>query len=30
VEHAARLERALAHEPDPHIDWEGLIEQRVA
>ncbi len=21
VEHAARLERALAHEPDPHIDW---------
>lgn len=30
VEHAARLRRALAHEPDPHIDWEGLIEQRVA
>jgi rubrerythrin len=30
VEHAARLERALAHEPDPHIDWEQLLERRVA
>jgi rubrerythrin len=28
-EHAARLERALAHEPDPHIDWETVLgEQR--
>ena len=25
-EHAALLERALAHEPDPHIDWERALE----
>jgi rubrerythrin len=30
VEHAARLERALAHEPDPHIDWEQVLEARAA
>ncbi len=24
-EHAARLERALAHEPDPRIDWEAVL-----
>ncbi len=25
VEHAQKLERALAHVPDPHIDWEKLL-----
>jgi len=25
VEHAEKLERALAHVPDPHIDWEKLL-----
>jgi rubrerythrin len=30
VEHAARLERALAHEPNPHIDWEQVLSDRAA
>jgi rubrerythrin len=25
VEHAEKLERALEHVPDPHIDWEKLL-----
>jgi rubrerythrin len=28
AEHAARLERALAAEPDPRIDWEQLYDAR--
>ena len=24
--HVKRVERALAHEPDPHIDWEAAFE----
>lgn len=30
VEHAARLERALAHEPNPHIDWEQVLAGQAA
>lgn len=27
AEHAARLERVLAAEPDPHIDWERVFDR---
>lgn len=30
AEHVRRVERALAHEPDPHIDWEVALEARSA
>jgi rubrerythrin len=30
AEHAERLERALAAEPDPHVDWERLYEPPAA
>jgi hypothetical protein len=27
AEHAARLERVLAAEPDPRIDWERVFDR---
>lgn len=30
AEHVRRVERALAHEPDPHIDWETAFEARAS